>query len=282
MALTAAIGLMILDHRLHSLEPLRAGLTLVTYPITFLVDLPTSLVHGTGELFTTRATLQEENRVLRQEHLLLKSRLEKLSALQVENMRLRGLLKSSFKLSDRVFVGELLAVDLDPYKHEVIINKGERSGVFPGQTVLDAAGIMGQVVHVASLTSTVMLITDPSHALPVQINRNGLRTVAVGTGQTNHLELPYLPNNADVKPGDLLVTSGLGGYFPTGYPVATIKGVEQDPGRPFAVIYATPTAQLDRSREVLLVHRESTLTAEDLATSPVTDNESDELPADAP
>ena len=131
--------------------------------------------------------------------------------------------------------------------------KGSLSGIFPGQPVLDAHAVMGQVTHVTPMTSTVLLITDASHALPVQVDRNGLRTIAFGTGRIHELELPHLPNNADIREGDQLVTSGLGGRFPPGYPVARVSRIEHRPGEPFASIVATPSAHLERSREVLLV-----------------------------
>ncbi len=122
-----------------------------------------------------------------------------------------------------------------------------------GQPLIDAHGVMGQVIHVSPFSSSALLITDPSHALPVQLNRNGLRSVAVGTGASNTLELTHLPNNADVVVGDIVVTSGLGGRFPSGYPVGTVISVETDTGQPFAKVAVEPAAQLERNREVLLV-----------------------------
>lgn len=166
---------------------------------------------------------------------------------------MRDLLQSSLKIEDRVLIAELAAVDLDPYRQQVIIKKGSSSGVFTGQPVLDAHGVMGQVINTNILASTVLLVTDVNHALPVQVLRNGLRSIAVGTGQINRLELPYLPGNADIKPGDALVTSGLGGKFPPGYPVAKITSVEQEPGQAFLKIHAEPEAPLATTREVLLV-----------------------------
>ncbi len=134
-----------------------------------------------------------------------------------------------------------------------MINKGSSSGVFVGQPVLDAKAVMGQVVRVTPGSATVLLITDSAHALPVQVNRNGLRTIAEGTGFVNRLQLPHLPNNADIREGDLLVTSGLGGHFPPGYPVAEVTEVKREPGKPFSTIIAAPSAHLERTREVLLV-----------------------------
>lgn len=156
-------------------------------------------------------------------------------------------------MGERVLIAELQAVDLDPYKQQIVINKGSRSGVFNGQPVLDAQAVMGQVIHTSPMHSTVLLITDASHALPVQVLRNDLRTVAVGSGEISSLKLPFLPRNADIRKGDTLVTSGLGGVFPPGYPVARISQVKQEAGQHFIHIEATPLAHLDRSKEVLLV-----------------------------
>ncbi len=244
---------MVADQRYHHLANLRSALSAVTYPLQLLAEAPVSLGRWSENTFAARSTLRAENERLHEENLMLHGRLQKLVALETENTRLRGLLESSFKVGDRVLVAELMAVDLDPYKQQILISRGSRSGVYEGQPVLDANAVMGQVSQVTPFTSTVVLITDTSHALPVQINRNGLRAIAVGTGRVNALELPHLPNNADVQVGDLLVTSGLGGRFPPGYPVAEITSVEHKAGQPFAEVFATPTAHLDRTREVLLV-----------------------------
>ncbi len=244
---------MAVDHRQHHLETVRSYLSVLTYPLQYVASLPVGASHWMSERMATRERLQRENARFREENLLLQARLQKLTALEAENMRLRDLVESSFKIGDRALIAELIAVDMDPYKHQVLINKGSRSGAFVGQAVLDANAVMGQVTHITPLTSTVLMITDASHALPVQISRNGLRTIAVGTGRIHQLELPHLPNNADIQEGDLLVTSGLGGHFPPGYPVAVVTSVTQDPGQPFLTAIATPSAHLERSREVLLV-----------------------------
>lgn len=257
LAVAASVALMTLDHRGGWFAPVRSALSAVVYPVQYLVNLPVAASEWMFEHISSRRSLLEENETLRAEHVLLKTRLQKLTALTAENMRLRALLDSSSKVGERVLITELLAVDLDPYKHLVVINKGEHYGIYVGQPVLDASGVMGQTVHVGPLSSTVMLITDPSHAIPVQVARNGLRTIAVGTGRINELELPYLPNNADVQVGDLMITSGLGGGFPPGYPVGTVDRVEIDPGRPFAIVTAKPSAQLERSRELLVVWPET-------------------------
>jgi len=245
--------LMTLDHRYTHLDTLRAGLSVVVYPLQLAVELPRTITDWFREALTTRRQLQEQNASLQTQLLMLKAQGQKLQALEVENMHLRELLESSFDVGEKVLVAELMSANLDPYKLQVIINKGELDRIYPGQPLLDAEGVMGQVVHVGPYSSTAVLITDAAHAIPVRVNRNGIRTIALGSGNINLLELPYLPNNADVVPGDLLVTSGLGGRFPPGYPVAVVEAVQHDPGRSFASIAARPTARLDRSREVLLV-----------------------------
>jgi len=248
-----SIVLMTADHRQHHLDQVRSALSVVVYPLQYLVNLPVSAGQWFKESLSTRRQLEEENASLRTKQLLLKAQLQKLSSLEAENLRLRELLQSSFKVGQRVLIAELLSVDLDPYRHEILLNRGTTDHVYRGQPLLDADGVMGQVVQVGPFTSTAMLITDPSDAIPVQVNRNGLRSIAIGTGSIDRLDLPHLPNNADVRKGDLLVTSGLGGRFPPGYPVAVVTSVKQDPGQAFARVSATPLAHLNRSREVLLV-----------------------------
>jgi rod shape-determining protein MreC len=176
-----------------------------------------------------------------------------MEALQAENGRLRALLDSAPRLADRVLVANILSVDLDPFQHRFVIDKGGSDDVYVGQAMLDAGGIVGQVTRVEPFTSEAILISDPGHATPVEVNRNGLRSIAVGVGDSSRVNLPFLPNNADIEVGDLLVSSGLGGAFPSGYPVARVVEVERIPGEPFANITAQPTGALNREREVLLV-----------------------------
>ncbi len=248
-----SISLMVLDHRYNTLESLRSTLSVVLYPVQYLASLPASLGELASESFASRNELEAERTRLHAENLALRGRLQKFEALEAENMRLRGLLDSSFKVGDRVLIAELIAVEQDPFRQVVLINKGKTSGLHEGQPVLDANAVVGQVTHINPFTASVLLITDATHALPVQVNRNGLRTIALGTGLINQLELPHLPNNADIEVGDLLTTSGLGGRFPPGYPVAQVVAVKHEPGRPFASVIAETTAHLDRLREVLLV-----------------------------
>lgn len=253
LAVALSIGLIVADHRFRHLDVLRSTLSVVVYPLHLVASLPETLGGFVQGRLAKEEELRRHNEALHRENLVLSARLQQFEALEAENMRLRDLLGSSFKIGDRVLIAELLSVDLNPYRHQVLINKGDTSGVYEGQPVLDANAVMGQIVRVNPLSSAVLLITDADHALPVQINRNGLRTVAAGTGFVNRLELPHLPNNADVQVGDLLVTSGLGGRFPPGYPVARVTEVRRDSGKPFATVVAAPTARLDRTREVLLV-----------------------------
>ncbi len=248
----ASVVLMTLDHRQHHLESIRAGISVLLYPLQYAIDLPVSLAHWSRESLATRDALLNENQRLRTEQLLFQARLQKFEALETENERLRELLNSSRKVGERVLIGELVTIDLDPFRHQVVINKGSRHGVYEGQPLLDANGVMGQVIHVTPMTNTAMLITDPSHAIPAQVNRSGLRVIAIGTGESHRLEVPHIPNNADIREGDLLVTSGLDRRFPPGYPVARVVSVRKDPSQPYSLVTAEPTAHLERSREVLL------------------------------
>lgn len=244
---------MALDHQFQQLERIRGALSFITYPLQVLAGAPVGLAHWIGEVTASHDQLLTENRRLHEENLKARAELQQLESLRAENARLRNLLDASYKVGDRILIAELSAVDLDPYRQQVMINKGSSSGVFVGQPVLDANAVMGQVIQTTPFTATVLLITDPSHSIPIQVLRNGLRTIAVGTGRINELSLPYLPTNSDIRVGDKLVTSGLGGKFPPGYPVATVTRVDRSPDNAFAKILATPTAHLDRSREVLLV-----------------------------
>ncbi|HXH02329.1 MAG TPA: rod shape-determining protein MreC [Candidatus Competibacteraceae bacterium] len=251
--LLASLALMTLDQRYQQLERLRDVLSTLLYPVQYAMQLPFSAWEQLSRNLASREALVEENQQLKQKQLFLNAQLQRLAAIEAENRRLRMLLESSVSIKERVLIAELLTVDFDPYRHQILLNKGRSHGVYPGQPLLDQQGVIGQIIHANTFTSTAILITDPNHALPVQVNRNGLRTLAVGTGKFQELELPYIPNNDDIEVGDLLVTSGLGGRFPRGYPVARVTKVEFDPGSPFAKIVAQPTTQLDRIREVLLV-----------------------------
>lgn len=244
---------MTIDHRSDYLLRIKAWLSVLVFPVQYLAQLPQDIVQDIDNSLRSQQSLLERNLRLQKENLLLKAQVEQFTALQSENMRLRSLLQSSRKLSDDMLIAETISVAMDPYKRQIVINKGISQGVYKGQPVVDAYGVMGQISKPGILYSTAILITDPSHAMPVQINRNGLRAVVYGKGLSNQLSIPYLPNNADIKQGDLLVSSGLGGRFPEGYPVAQVVSVKRNSGQPFAKIIARPIAHLERSREVLLI-----------------------------
>ena len=253
VAVIASIALLVAEHESPRLDWLRASLSVLVDPLKYVVDLPFTFAERAGASINSYENLKFDNERLRAEQLVQQTRLLKLEALEKENIRLRALLENSFKLGEQVLIAELLSVNTVPYEHIVTVNKGTRFGVHTQQPVFDANGVVGQVFRALPLTSDIMLITDPNHAIPVQINRNGLLTIAVGSGQINRLTLPFLPGNADIKPGDLLITSGLGGTFPQGYPVAVVDEFPSQLGKPFANITATPSAQLDRNRELMIV-----------------------------
>jgi rod shape-determining protein MreC len=248
-----SVSIMTLDHRFDHLRFVRQQISLLIYPLQVLVDLPARLGTWGASAISSRETLLDENERLRGERTLMQAQLQKMAALETENARLRDLLGSSSKVGDSVLVAELLAVDLDPYRQQVLINKGARHNVYEGQPVIDASGVMGQIIHAGTFTSTALLISDPSHALPVQVDRTGLRTIVTGTGNPDRLELRFIPTTADIEVNDAVFTSGLGGRFPPNYPVAIVASVERPRGQAFARVFATPTARIDRSREVLLV-----------------------------
>jgi rod shape-determining protein MreC len=251
--LLASLLLMTLDHRYDRLEPLRSVLSVVVYPLRYLVHLPATLADWSSESLVTRRSLTDENRRLRHQNLLLKTRSQRYAALEAENLRLRELLESSVELGDRVLAADVVAMELGSPTREMLLNKGSRHGAYRGQPIIDGNGVVGQVVRVDPISSTALLITDSSHALPVQVVRSGVRAVATGTGAGGTLDLAYVAPNADVKPGDLIVTSGMDGRFPAGYPVGAVGEVALDPNEPFARIRAEPSAKLSQIREVLLV-----------------------------
>ena len=247
---------MLLDHQANHLARVRQAFLVVVYPIQMLVGVPTDAWQSLRGWVTEREALLAENEQLKRERLSANFRLQRLDTLEAENRRLRELLESTEALGHRVLIAEVLAVDLDPYRKRFNLNRGLQDGVFVGQALLDADGVVGQIVDVGPFTSEAVLITDPDHAVPVSVNRNGIRTIAVGTGESNRLRLPYLTNSADVVAGDLLISSGLGGVFPSGYPVARVLEVQTRPGQSFAEVIAEPVSKLERDQEVLLVWTE--------------------------
>ena len=253
LAVIASIILFILDSRVDYFYPVRSVLFTIVYPIQSLSSMPNDAGSWVNEYFQDRRQLQYKNIALETTNLLNRVRIEKMQSLERENTSLRELLGSSPRLHERILVAELVMIDLDPFLRQVVINKGQRSGVFAGQPVLDATGVMGQVTEVSSFSSRVVLLTDPGHGIPVQLNRNGLRAVATGNGFAGILQLKHLPHNSDVREGDLLVPSGLGGRFPSGYPVGTVVSIDLPQGKAFSDITVRTAAKMNSSREVLLV-----------------------------
>lgn len=251
-----ALALILLGQRLEFTQQLRGQLSVVSAPFYWLVDLPSRLNEQFSGVLSSRSQLLAENERLRAEALILNAKLQKYVELRAENVRLRELMNSTERLSDTVVVAEVIGVATDPNRHKLVVDKGRRSGVFKGQPVIDANGLVGQIIEVGLTSSRALLITDSAHALPVRVSRNGLRAIAEGSGLIDELTLTHVAATTDIRVGDMLVSSGLGGRFPAGYPVGEVTAVAVDPGKPFAEVRARPLAQLDRSRNVLLVFSE--------------------------
>lgn len=247
-----ASALMVTDHGGTSLKPVREHLRWALTPVIWLATFPSGVTEAAGDV-RTRAALETENAQLRQELLMQQSQLQKFAALEAENHRIRELLASAKNLRERVLIAEIIAINQDPYRHQITLNKGTNDGIYRGQALVDAYGILGQVVEVSAHNCMALLITDPDHGIPVEINRTGLQTIAIGRGDGRGLKLPFLPSNADVKEGDLLVSSPLGGRFPAGYPVGQIHQVKHTAGEHFMEAYAYPAARLNQGRQALLV-----------------------------
>lgn len=244
---------MVVDQRENHLGTLRRALSAAVYPLRVVVDAPVTFWHWINATTVNRNDLLLENSRLRTERLLTQARLQRYAALEAENTRLRALLEATGRVHDRVRVAEIMSVSPNPFRHSIVIDKGTRDDVYDGQAIVNANGVVGQIMNTGLLSAQGLLISDPDHALPVVVNRTGLRTIAVGTGEFDRLDLPFLPNNADIQEGDLLVTSGLGGAFPAGYPVAVINKIKRIPARSFAEVSAQPVAALNQIREVMLI-----------------------------
>lgn len=225
----------------------------MVYPLQYAVNAPIKLMGHLSDRIGNHQRVVTENARLRKENIGLRSRAQKYAALSHENVRLRELLDSSAEFDQTVVGADVLAIETTPSSRQVILDKGSRHGVYIGQPVVDAYGVLGQIVRAGPFSATALLITDATHAVPVQINRTGLRAISVGDGGVDTLNLSFVPTNADVKVGDLVVTSGLGKRFPAGHPIGEVTAVEIDRGEPFARITVTPSAQVSRAREVLLV-----------------------------
>jgi rod shape-determining protein MreC len=245
--------LIVVDLNSRLLDPFRSVISVATTPLYRIAETPYLVTGVVGETLATRDHLQLDNDVLRRRLLELSQVSQQFAALKQENERLRELLGSRRRLSAEVLVAELTGVVPSPNRHQVIIDKGSQAGVSVGQAVIDADGLFGQVVEVGPFGSQVMLLADVAHAVPVEVSRNGVRSIAAGTGELAELELEYVPVTTDIVEGDLLVSSGLGGRFPRGYPVGEVVSVVIDPTKPYAQVAARPLAALDRTRHVLVV-----------------------------
>lgn len=258
MIVSLSLVLMLTDLFWSPMAYYRGYLSLAVTPLRWLMDLPPRVMTVIDQSMSERDELQVENDTLRADLLLMARKLQRFDAMDNENGRLRNLLGVSKQLDLRVLLAELIGVSADPFSRQVVINKGLRDQVYLGQPVLDEGGIMGQVVEVGPYTSRVLLLTDAQHAIPVQVSRSGFRSLLLGRGSDQELLLDHVANTADIKVGDLLLSSGLGARFPKGYPVAEVLEVIHDPGQPFAVVRCQPTAQLDTSRHLLLVFSQPT------------------------
>lgn len=257
MYLALAIVLMVLDHRNGWLWRVRYSAAAVVEPVYRLAGLPSAGVRALTVAFADRSHLTEQNQRLREDLLLANAKLNRMAAVAEQNARLKDLLDTQHSLELNVQLARVISVDLGAYRYRLTLNVGARDGVQPGQPVIDARGLLGQVLQVMPTTSIVMLITDPTHAVPVVIERTGLRTVAYGSRDGDTLVLPNIPLAADVKAGDHLLTSGLGGRFPPGFPVGEVRTVAPAATGMFLEVHATPAADLDRTDDVLLLHAQA-------------------------
>jgi rod shape-determining protein MreC len=247
------IGLMILDKRYDQLSGIRRVLSVVAYPLQIAITSPLEGWDWLRESVRAREALRTDKARLEQELRLARFRLQRYDAMETEVRELRALRENTAGVTHKFIVGDVMNVDLDAFRARIMVDKGARDGVFIGQAVLDEGGVFGQVSRVSELTCEVILISDATHAIPAQVNRNGLRTVVLGSGDPNHLRLPYVSTAADIVKGDMLVTSGLGGVFPAGYPVGTVIDVRRDPAASLAEVDVQPAAALNRSRLLLFI-----------------------------
>lgn len=248
-----SLALMATDSRLHYLVTLRQNLVAALHPLQLIANLPSQGYRDINTYFSSHHYLLAENKRLQQQTLEQGIALQRLDTLSLENDHLRKLLSANQALTQKSILGEIMYVGRDPFTKKIIVNRGDTHSVQIGEAVVDATGVIGQVTRTYPLSSEVTLITDKSLAIPIQIERNGLRAIAFGHGRDNTLDLPYLPTNVDVKRGDKLVTSGIDGIYPAGLAVATVSHIEITPDSPFARIICVPTGGVEHHRQVLLV-----------------------------
>lgn len=244
---------MFVDQNFTRMEAVRAQLSMIVAPVQWVVSLPSDVLSWGTLAFSDQRALLDENQRLREQMLTLSHRGQRIASLTSENAELRRLLNAARYRDVNFISAELISLDNDPFSHQMVIDRGYRNGVYVGQPLIDAFGLVGQVTAVSAYSSRVLLLGDASHALPVRITRNGLRYILQGSGNFDVLSVLHVPDTADVRKDDLLTTSGLGGRFPAGYPVARVTSVTHDPGEPFAQVKAEPLARLQRSRYFLLL-----------------------------
>lgn len=248
-----SLVLMYYDQRDGWSTSVRYALQATVYPVQAALGSPRKLWYSAQEWLETRENLRAENTRLREHERELSLLAMRVDALEQENASLRGLTEALPPLVSRSQVADIISSDLGRLRQRLVVNKGDRQDIFRGQAVVDAAGLMGQTIRVGPWSAEIMLITDPEHAVPVEFLRTGLRTIAVGSGSSTEMELPYLPVNSDVREGDRLVTSGLGGVFPAGVPVGVVTRFERDPDQILARVRMQPSATLDNDRQVMLL-----------------------------
>lgn len=248
-----SLALMATDSRLQYLVNLRQSLEAALHPLQLLANTPAQIYRNTIEYFSTHDRLLSENKELRELTLKQNITLQRLDTLILENDHLRQLLDANKAMKESSVLGEIMHVGRDPFTKKVIVNRGGTDGIIAGEAVVDATGVIGQVTRIYPLSSEVTLITDKSLAIPIQVERNGLRAIAFGHGRDNTLDLPYLPTNVDIRRGDKLVTSGIDGVYPAGLAVATVTHIENTPDSPFARIVCVPTGGVENHKQILLV-----------------------------
>lgn len=253
LGLFLSVALILFDHKLNGFGTTRVYLNSLVSPLQYLANLPGEMLNASASRLVSHERLFNENAQLTHDAMLMSEKLQRLTFLQKENERLRRLLNAPVNNHTERLVAELMAVDNNPYSHQIVINKGAIHGVFEGQPVLDDKGIVGQIQQVSSTNSRVLLLADVTHAIPVRVARNNVRLVVAGSGSLRELFIPHVPHSNELKEGDLLLSSGLGNVFPEGYPVATISSIIRDESRPFAQVLATPIAQLDRLKYMLVL-----------------------------
>lgn len=249
--------LLVIDAQTKWLKTPRDLLSLPLSLVQKVAAVPSLIYSVADNIISSDVDVDIAYENLRREYFQLKSEMLLQKSLEQENSSLRELLNGSKRIEEKVALADLINVSIDPYNHRVLINKGLRHNVSVGQAIIDDKGVVGQVTEVMPFNSSVMLLTDPSHAIPVQIKRTGLRTVVFGTGNVSLLKVPFLNQNTDIKVGDQLFSSGLGARFPSGYPVATVTDIQSVPDEAFIRISAEPVTRLDRSNQVLLVTKVS-------------------------